>query len=119
MTVGEIATRDIARLENQITALTREYREGHSDLVKQMSEVKTLVAQHPTACPYRERIAMIAENSKDIEDVRKDVSDIKRCVREIERAVDRSSAVGGIAGGGVVSVVAGVIFGVGKAAGWW
>jgi hypothetical protein len=119
MTVGEIATRDIARIEGQIIALTKEYREGHSDLVRQMTEVKTLVAQHPTACPYRERIAMIAENTKDIEDVRQDVNDLKRCVRDIERAVDRSSTVGGVAGGGVVSIVAGIIFGVGKAAGWW
>ena len=111
--------RDITRLEHQISALTSEYREGHSDLVRQMREVKTLVAQHPTACPYRERIAMIAENSKDIEDVRKDVGDIKKCVREIERAVDRSSAVGGIAGGGVVSIVAGIVLAVGKALGWW
>ena len=119
MTVGDIAARDIARLENQIVALTREYREGHSDLVRQMTEVKTLVAQHPTACPYRERIAMISENTKDIEDVRRDVMDIKKCVREIERAVDRSSAVGGIAGGGVVSIVAGIVLAVGKALGWW
>ena len=111
--------RDISRLENQIIQLTSEYREGHSDLVKQMAEVKTLVAQHPTACPYRERIAMISENEKDIKDLRTDVGDIKRCVREIERAVDRSSAVGGIAGGGVVSIVAGVIFALGKALGWW
>ena len=119
MTVGEIATRDISRLENQITALTREYREGHSDLVRQMTEVKTLVAQHPTACPYRERIAMITENSKDIEEVKKSVGDIQKCVHEIELAVARSSAVGGAAGGGVVTVVVGVIFGLGKAAGWW
>ena len=111
--------RDITRLEHQISALTSEYREGHSDLVRQMTEVKTLVAQHPTACPYRERIAMISENTKDIEDVRRDVMDIKKCVREIERAVDRSSAVGGIAGGGVVSIVAGIVLAVGKALGWW
>ena len=119
MEAGGLMERDITRLEHQISALTSEYREGHSDLVRQMTEVKTLVAQHPIACPYRERIAMITENSKDIEEVKKDVGDIQKCVHEIELAVARSSAVGGAAGGGVVTVVVGVIFGLGKAAGWW
>lgn len=118
MTAGEIATRDIARLENQIVALTREYREGHSDLVKQMTEVKTLVAQHASICPYRERISAIAENTKDIEELRRDVDDLRKCVRDIELAVARSSAVGGAAGGGAVAVIGGILYAIAKAAGW-
>ena len=119
MEAGALMERDVTRLEAALAALTSEYRQGHSHLETAMSELKAIVREHPGACPYRERIAMITENTKDIDAVKSDVADIKRCVHDIELAVARSSAVGGAAGGGVVTVVVGIVYGLGKAAGWW
>ena len=111
--------RDISRVESQIAALTSQTREWHTSMTKELAELKTLVSQHPFSCPYRVRIASIDQVERDITEDRKDITEIKRSIRDIERAIDRSSAVSGAAGGSAVAVITGVVFGVGKAAGWW
>lgn len=111
--------RDISRVEIQISVLTSQTREWHTSMTKELAELKTLVGQHGVLCPYRERIAAIAVVERDITDDRKEITDIKEIVHDLELAVARSSAIGGATGGSVVVIATGIVFGVGKAAGWW
>ena len=104
--------RDITRIEDHLTALTSQTREWQVNMTREMSELKTLVAQHPFLCPYREKISTIETHSKRIDT-------LELSVHDLQIMVAQSGAVGGLAGGGVVTVVAGVVFGVGRAAGWW
>lgn len=100
--------RDITRLEGQIAGLVTDVR----GIMQEISEIKTLVREHPVLCPYRESIASVALNARDI-------AALQAKVRDLELAVARSGAIGGLAGGGVVSLIVTVVFGIGKMAGWW
>ena len=86
---------------------------------REITELKTLVREHPVLCPYRERIAAVGQNAKDIEHERARIDRMEQALQRLELVVARSGAVGGLAGGGTVGVLGAVVFAVGKAAGWW
>lgn len=111
--------RDISRVESQIAALTSQTREWHTSMTKELAELKTLVGQHGVLCPYRERIAAIAQVERDIVVDGKAIADMREDIRALELAVARSSAIGGATGGSVVVLATSIVFGIGKAAGWW
>ena len=104
--------RDVSRIENQLSALTSQTREWQANMARDFAELKTLVREHPLLCPYREKISSIESHSKRIDT-------LETGVHDLQIMVARSGAVGGLAGGGVVSVVAGVVFALGKALSWW
>jgi hypothetical protein len=104
--------RDVPRLEAQIIALTSQTREWQANMTRDFAELKTLVREHPLLCPYREKISSIESHDRRIDT-------LEIGVHDLQIMVAKSGAVGGLAGGGVVSVVAGVVFAVGRSIGWW
>jgi hypothetical protein len=104
--------RDVSRLEDQIVALTSQTREWQANMTRDFAELKTLVREHPLLCPYREKISAIESHERRI-------GGVETSVHDLQIMVAKSGAVGGLAGGGTVGVIGAIVFGIGKAAGWW
>ena len=112
MEAGVLMDRDVSRIESQLSALTSQTREWQTNMTRDFAELKTLVREHPLLCPYREKISAVETHERRIVGIETDVHDLQIMVA-------RSGAMGGLAGGGVVTVVAGIIYGIGSLAGWW
>lgn len=63
-------------------------------------------------CPFQVEIARAANNHQRL-------SSMENVVQQLRVDLAKQSVAGGAAGGGIVSIIAGVIIAIGKAAGWW
>jgi len=72
--------------------------------------------QRQETCPYRDRVI---HNTAEIVLHHARLSTIESLVLDMRLASARAGMVGGISGAAVTSIVAGVVYGVGKVAGWW
>ena len=63
-------------------------------------------------CPFQIEIARAANNHQRL-------SSMENVVQQLRVDLAKQSVAGGAAGGGIVSIIAGVIIAIGKAAGWW
>lgn len=77
-------------------------------ILERLSAIEALIQSEAQRCPWREVISRIQPNTERINELEKRVTELR-----IEMA--RMAAISGGVSGTVVSVV----FGVGKAAGWW
>ena len=87
---------------DKIADLCKEYDVDHDRLTAntgRITTLETIAARPPGLCPAHDGVI------RDVVQLRLDVAKL--------------GVTSGMAGGGVVSVLVGIIFGVGKAAGWW
>jgi hypothetical protein len=94
--------------ESDIAALRQDFHKLEISIISQIAKIDTLINTESSRCPYREQIS--------------DASDAVKKLNEIEvivTAMRVDGAKAGATGGGVMALIVGVIFGVGKAAGWW
>lgn len=74
---------------------------------------QSLSADGRTAtCPFRPEIARAQNNHERL-------TRLEECVQQLRVDIAKQSVASGAAGGGIVSIIAGVIIAIGKAAGWW
>lgn len=63
-------------------------------------------------CPFRDDIVLAANN-------RARLAATENAIYELKLAMARAGILSGAAGGGIVTVVAGIVYGIGHQAGWW
>jgi hypothetical protein len=82
-----------------IERMCREWAVDHDKIAVHTVQIGNLETRPPVVCPKHDELA--------------------REVRQLQLDFARASVTSGASGGIIVSVVAGVVIGVGKAAGWW
>lgn len=122
--------RDVERLQREYESLSKDMSDLFVFTQKETTAIRGLLDNVWAKCPYRENIARAVNNvarlerleqRMEAEAVRTEQRDkeLDQRIHAIELSIAKSGALGGMAGGGIVSVIAGIIYGIGKAAGWW
>jgi hypothetical protein len=99
---------ELSSLREGLNNLTDSFNDFKVEISADIGAVKTLIETESMRCPYREQIARASNNVDRLSVVEERVTGLR---------ID--SAKSGAAGGGVVAMITAMIFGVGKAAGWW
>jgi hypothetical protein len=82
-----------------IDKMCREWQVDHDQIRTNTVHLTMLESRAPMVCPKHDQL--VAE------------------IQKIQVEIARTGMTSGASGGVMVSVIAGVVFGVGKAAGWW
>ena len=101
--------------ESELAELRRELQ----TMDRLTTRLETLATTEGDRCPYRETIARAANNVKRLDDMDRRVDAMGEHVTGLRIEVVRVATIAGFSGGGGLGIVGGIIYAVGKAAGWW
>ena len=102
---------DMQRIEAQLAALAESFSRWQLTITQRLAEVGVLVSNKRDLCPFREDIAQAANHVRRLEALEKGQADQGKTIHQMQIDAARSGALGGLAGGGVVTIVAGIIYG--------
>ena len=102
---------DMQRIEAQLAALSDSFSRWQLTITQRLAEVGVLVSNKRELCPFREDIAQAANHVRRLENLEQCQIDQGKTIQQMQIDAARSGALGGLAGGGVVTVIAGIIYG--------
>ena len=119
----EHAKRDLARLQADLATLAERVGGMQVDLAGRMMRLQTTIERMPELCAYREQIAQIPMLDRRISQQEQALGEAVRTlqgeIHKLDLAIARAGALGGVTGSGVIAMVSGLVYGIGKLAGWW
>jgi antitoxin component of RelBE/YafQ-DinJ toxin-antitoxin module len=110
---------DCNRIESSINALSDRLGAMQLDMSQRLTRLENQVANEGALCPFRETIARAGNNVKRLEITEARIDHVEDKIHALEVQYAKAGIITGAAGGGAFTVIGGIIFAVGKAAGWW
>jgi peptidoglycan hydrolase CwlO-like protein len=105
----------VTNLRQDIGQISNAIDETNARLIR----VEVKVESKRDLCPFREDISRASNNIRRLEHSEERLDGFEKRMRELEVAMARSGFLSGAAGSGVVAAIGGLLYGIGKAAGWW
>ncbi len=102
-------------LQQQLADLKTDVKAANDNIARvldRLVRLETVSERHGALCPYQVDIARASNNKDRLEKLEAAMGDIK-----VQMA--RAGFMGGMGGGGAVGILAMLVYGMGKIAGWW